>query len=201
MDMNSRAYSMVNRSASAERTRVSLLRAALELLGEKSGLEIVLADVSDRSGVTVKTILRHFGSRDGLFDAVSEFAENEIVEERVAPVGDRDAAISTIVDHYEHRGDWVIRLLGQEHTDDRIAGAMARGREVHRAWVETVFAADLAAGGRSGEELADLLVIATDVYTWKLLRRDFGESRAVAEARMRTLVARVLAVSDRGGVS
>src|SRR6478672_2871003 len=136
MDMNTRSYSMINRAASAERTRDSILRATLELLGEKSSLEIVLADVADRSGVTVKTILRHFSSRDRLFDAVSDFAEKAIVEQRLAPIGDLDAAISTIVDHYEHRGDWVIGLLSQEQSDERIAGAVARGRDVHRAWVE-----------------------------------------------------------------
>jgi AcrR family transcriptional regulator len=201
MDMNSRSYSMINRTAAAERTRDSILRATLELSGEKSSLEIVLADVGDRAGVTVKTVLRHFGSRDGLFDAVSAFAENEIVAERVTPVGDLDAAISTIVDHYEHRGDWVTRLLGQEHFDARIAAVVARGREVHRTWVVTVFASDLAAAGSVSDELADLLVVATDVYTWKLLRRDIGLSRTATEARMRMLVARVLASSNRGSAS
>ncbi|WP_375385442.1 TetR/AcrR family transcriptional regulator [uncultured Microbacterium sp.] len=190
---------MTNRNVSAEQTRSAVLGATLELLGEKSSLEIVLADVSDRSGVTVKTVLRHFGSRDGLFDAVSEFAENEIIEERVAPVGDLDAAISTIVDHYEHRGDWVVRLLGQEQTDARIARAVGRARDIHRAWVKTVFASDLAAAAESSDERADLLVVATDVYTWKLLRRDFGRSRAVTEASMRALAAGVLA-SHQGGV-
>lgn len=197
MDMNSRAYSMVHRSASVARTRASILRATLELLGEKSTLEIVLTDVSDRSGVTVKTILRHFGTRNGLFDAVSEFAENEIIQERAAPVGDLDAAISVIVDHYERRGDWVVRLLDQELVDERIAAAVARGRGVHRQWVATVFATELEAAGAGAHELADLLVVATDVYTWKLLRRDSGRSRAITEQRMRALAAQALAAHRR----
>jgi predicted acylesterase/phospholipase RssA len=39
----------------------------------------------------------------------------------------------------------------------------------------------------------DLLVVATDVYTWKLLRLDRGHSRAATERLMRTLVEAVLA--------
>jgi len=43
------------------------------------------------------------------------------------------------------------------------------------------------------EELTDLLVVATDVYTWKLLRRDRGLDRPTAEARVRHLIVAVLA--------
>jgi predicted acylesterase/phospholipase RssA len=43
------------------------------------------------------------------------------------------------------------------------------------------------------DPLIELLVVATDVYTWKLLRVDRGLSRATAERRMRILVDAVLA--------
>ncbi len=46
---------------------------------------------------------------------------------------------------------------------------------MHRDWVETIFALRSSPGG---EDLVDLLVVATDVYTWKLLRRDRGLLRA-----------------------
>ena len=42
-------------------------------------------------------------------------------------------------------------------------------------------------------------MVATDVYTWKLLRRDRELSRASTEARMKTLVASVLATTDPEG--
>ena len=47
-------------------------------------------------------------------------------------------------------------------------------RPMHRAWVARAFAPV----DRADEALIDLLVVATDVYTWKLLRRDRGLSRA-----------------------
>lgn len=197
MDMNTvrRTYDMSTRAAAADATRLGILRATLELVGEKTTLELVLADVADRAGVTVKTVLRHFGSRRGLFDALWDFGRREIVDERGAPVGDLDAALTAIVDHYERRGDWVIGLLAQETTEPRIAAFAAEGRRAHRTWVETTFAPQLQAL-KADEETVDLLVVTTDVYTWKLLRRDRALDRATTERRMKRLTAAVLAPEE-----
>jgi AcrR family transcriptional regulator len=140
----------------------------------------------------VQTVLRHFGSRDGLFDAVVEFVTNDVVTEREAPVGDVESAIGIIVDHYESRGDWVIALLGQETTDGRVRGVTDIGKRVHREWVDAVFG-PLLVDRRDREVGCDLLGVATDVYTWKILRRDRGLSRAQTEHRMLTLVDAILA--------
>jgi AcrR family transcriptional regulator len=180
---------MTTRSTSAARTQESIVRAVLELSTEKLTVEIVLADVAARAGVSVQTILRHFGSRDGLFDAAVAFATTEVVAERETPVGDISAAVRVLVDHYEMRGDWVLSLLGQEATDERIRGITVTGKDVHRRWVETVFEPYLSnqePGSRS--ETVDLLVVATDVYAWKLIRRDAGRSRNETEHRIVRLV-------------
>ena len=189
-----RTYSMSNRSKAAAQTRDRILRATLQLATEKLTVEIVLADVAARAGVTVQTILRHFASRDGLFDAAIPYAAAEVVAERAASVGDIAEAMSVIVDHYETRGDWVIALLGQEATDARIRSVTVPGKQLHRDWVETVFAPQLGARPeRERAASADLLVVATDVYTWKLLRRDRGLSRELTERRMLHLVDAILA--------
>jgi AcrR family transcriptional regulator len=192
-----RTYSMANRSAAAERTRDRILQAVLELATEKLTVEIVLTDVARRSGVTVQTILRHFISRDGLFSAAVEYAKREVVLEREAPVGDLDEALRVIVDHYEMRGDWVIALLGQENSDENVRAITNPGRETHREWVVTVFAPQIAArDDRSAEQLTDLLVLATDVYAWKVFRRDRQLDRPATEHRMRALVDAILASSQ-----
>jgi AcrR family transcriptional regulator len=194
-DMNtSRQYAMVNRAASAANTRSSILRALVDLSTEKLTIDIILSDVATRAGVSVQTVLRHFGSRDRLFDAALEFAAAEIVEERSTPIGDVRAAVEVIVEHYEVRGDWVIAMLGQELGDARILRITQRGRQTHRAWVEAVFAPQLDQDdGRQVD--ADLLVVATDVYTWKLLRRDRGLDRNHTERSMLRLVEAVLSSS------
>jgi len=112
-------------------------------------------------------------------------------ERRVADGGD---PLRIIVDHYERRGDFMRRMLAQEDSDQRVRAFTVPGRLLHRKWVEDTFAAELdrAAAARR-EELVDLLVVATDLQTWALLRRDRGLDRHTTERRMRLLVDRVLA--------
>lgn len=195
MDMNlQKPYVMRARAATVESTRRSILAAAFALSAERMSWEIVLADVAERAGVAVKTVLRHFGSREGLFAAVNEYAREQIVDERLTPVGDAGTAVSVVLNHYEARGDWVLRLLCQESSSEFARDSMNTGRKVHRDWVEKTFAPQLdrlQAGAR--DEAVDLLIVATDLYTWKLLRRDQGLTRSAVEARMRHLVDAVLA--------
>lgn len=182
--MTTRGYRMDARAAATAATRRRILEAALSLSTERMTIEIRLDDVAERSGVSVQTVLRHFGSRDGLLDATVEYGAAVIVAEREAPCGDPAAAVRTIVDHYELRGDFVIRLLAQE-ADARIAGIVATGRAEHDDWVRRVFPR------RSAAEY-DELVVATDVYAWKVLRRDRGRDRTETETRMLRLVRRIL---------
>ena len=132
-------------------------------------------------------MLRHFGSRAGLVDAAFEHGRRVVLEERRAPVGDVEAAVRVLVDHYEARGDGVLVLLAQEQHQEQVRRITDHGRQVHRTWVEEVFTPQLADRADSAE-LTDLLVVATDVYSWKLLRRDRGLSRDRAEAGLRHLV-------------
>jgi AcrR family transcriptional regulator len=191
---SSRGYAMATRAAAAADTRARILRTLVDLSMERLTVDIVLGDIAARAGVSVQTILRHFGSREGLFDVAVDFAAAEVLEERIAPVGDAAAAVHVIIDHYELRGDWVIAMLGQELGDARIRRITELGRQTHRAWVETVFASQ----SNVDDELRDLLVVATDVYAWKLLRRDRGLDRGGAERSMLRLVNAVLASDQEG---
>ncbi|MGH9004643.1 MAG: TetR/AcrR family transcriptional regulator [Acidimicrobiia bacterium] len=178
---------MTARADAVAQTREQILQAGMALSQEKLSFAIALADVATRAGVTARTVLRHFGSRDQLFEALLSFARDQVIEERETPVGDTVQAARTIVAHYEHKGDRVMRMLEESSMDERIAAHVAEGRRLHRSWVRTVFAPQLARAG-DAKALEDLLVVATDVYTWKLLRRDAGLSRARTEERMHTLI-------------
>ncbi len=193
-DMNKpRRYDMTKRAQAAAASRQRILGAALELCWERLAVEITLDDVALRAGLSVKTLLRHFGSRDGLFAALEEFAMQEIRQERSAPAGDVEAAVHAIFEHYEHRGDGVLKMLGQELFDDAFREGMDVGRRMHREEISGIFAPQLAEHPPAQREaLVDLLVIATDVYTWKLLRRDRGLDRVIAETRVRQLIHDVL---------
>jgi hypothetical protein len=55
---------------------------------------------------------------------------------------------------------------------------LARGRHEHRAWVaERLGSTQNSLSALEHERQITRLVVATDIYTWKLLRRDFGKSQ------------------------
>ncbi len=187
----SRSYTMGARAEAVAETRRRILTATFELANDRLIAAISLDDVAHRAGVSVQTVIRQFGSRSALVEATTAYALEHVTAEREAPVGDVDAALRVLLDHYELRGDASILLLAQERTDEQAAAITRHGRRLHRRWVRSVFAPYLG----DGTATTDLLVVATDVYTWKLLRRDRGLSRARTERQMRTLVTAVLATS------
>ncbi len=192
-----RTYTMRARADAVAATRQRILDTTLRLGEERMSLDIVLADIAELAGVSVQTVLRHFGSKERLFTAVEAYAIAEVVDERSTPVGDLGAAARSIVAHYENRGDWALRMLAQEHVDERYRRQAENGRALHRRWVCEVFAPQLTAAG-DDPALVDLLVLATDVYAWKLLRRDTGLDRPATEERLLRLIRALLADPEEG---
>lgn len=191
-----RTYTQTTRAAAAEETRLRILRAAVDLQAERLTSEISLDDVAARAGVSVQTVLRRFGSRAGLIEQGVAYMNDVIADERRTPVGDVPAAIRTVVDHYETRGDLALLMLAQESAYEHIRQMSQAGKDLHRTWVADAFSPDLdALDPADREELLDLLVVATDVYTWKLLRRDRGHTRSQTERRMNTLVTALLSAA------
>jgi AcrR family transcriptional regulator len=178
-----RPYRMVARAEAAAATGERILDAAVEVFWELPFEQISLDEVARRAGVTVQTVIRRFGGRDGLLAAAAEREAERVRRKRQeAPVGDAPGAVRVLVDHYESMGDRVLRLLAEEERVPGLREIADRGRVLHREWCARVFAAALA--GRAGVErrrrLAQLVAIC-DVYTWKLLRRDAGLSRRQTE--------------------
>ena len=176
------------RAEAVEETKRRVVRSLVDLVGERPFTEISLDDIAAEAGVSVQTVLRRFGSRDALFAVAMDTAMSAVEDERRTPPGDVAAAVRTVVDHYEQRGRSSLLLLAQEGYDDVARKATDLGKAMHRGWVRDAFSP-----ATDDEAALDLLVVATDVYTWKLLRLDRGYGRAVTERRMRALVDAVLA--------
>ena len=193
-----RGYTMRARAESTTGTRERILDAVIALSEERLSVEIVLADVAERAGVSVQTVLRHFGNRQGLFEQAQTRQVAQVRTERATPIGDAASAVRTIVVFYDRLGEWTLRLQAQEHSDELSRQTVELGRRVHREWVEEVFAPQLARR-HDREELVDLLVVATDVLTWKILHRDGGMDRSTTCKRMLRLVRAVLPASSEGG--
>ena len=99
--------------------------------------------------------------------------------------------------HYEDRGQTALLMLAQEASDPQVAELTRRGRAMHRTWVRDVFAPFV--GPR--DPLIDLLVVATDVYTWKLLRIDRRYSRARTQQLIHRMATSLLESARHKGES
>lgn len=175
---------MTARAATAEETGRRLIGAMQTLFAERPYAEITLEAVAQRAGVTLQTLLRRFGSKSGLLAAAAAAGSAAVEAQRgEAEPGDVRGAITNLFDHYDEWGDTALRLLAQEDSIDAIAPLAEKGRATHAAWVERVFADELArrARGRARRIRRAQLIASCDVTIWKLLRRDLRLTRADAE--------------------
>ncbi|MDT5219844.1 MAG: hypothetical protein QOF15_1949 [Mycobacterium sp.] len=196
MDTKTRRYEMRARRDATQATREAILAASLAAVEAERSLSITLGAVADRAGVTVKTVLRHFGTREGLLDATWSQVRQNTLAERTAPPGEPAQALTVLIKHYENRGDMVLGLLAEEDNDPRARLMCSDGRALHRRWVDEVFGAELPAEPGAHDRLIDALVVATDVYSWKLLRRDRGLTIDEVRDRMQFMADAVLAASQ-----
>ena len=179
------------RAEAAAATRGRILRAVLDLHVERFHDQITLEDVAGRAGVTVQTVLRHFGTRDRLVAAAAEQATSEVLAQRsAAPVGDVDGAVENLLDHYEEWGPTALRLLAQEERVPQLRVVADGGRAAHYAWVERTFGPFLAE--TSDPLLRPKLIALTDVFTWKLLRLDLGLDRTGTASALASMIHAVI---------
>jgi AcrR family transcriptional regulator len=167
---------MAARADAVAATRGRILDAAFELFSERDLDDVPLTDIAQRAATTVQTVLRHFDTKVGVMDALIERESGTVMREREQiAVGDIDAVVDYLARHYGEEGDGVLRMLAAEGRSEIAAKAVANGRDLHRRWVARTFAPRL--GGLDAaarRRRVELLVAATDVFTWKIMCRDGG---------------------------
>lgn len=186
-----RSYDMSKRSAQAAETSANIVAATERLLASVVLDEISLNTIAEEAGVTVQTVLRHMDSKDGCFEAVVEVLSERVEQQRgITDYRSIDEAISDLVDHFEAEGKLMLNLLAQEGSGNPfISDVMQRGRSYHRRWVRRCFPRHLCRGNRMR---IDALVVATDIYAWKLLRLDLGRNPHVVKKVLTSIVKNIL---------
>jgi AcrR family transcriptional regulator len=188
-----RSYRQSARAQASEETARRVVEAFAGFVADRWFKDITLEEVAQRAGVTVRTVIRRFGSKDGLLAAFMERVAPQVREQRATLPGDVEGAVDRVLAVYEEIGDNVIRTLAQEPLHPELGPLLKMGRTEHRDITAATFAKWLQPLSPNEKRcLLDALVIATDVYVWKLLRRDMGRTGAETRLVMLGLVNGVL---------
>lgn len=184
---STRPYVMKARAEGAAATKAGILKSARILLVTHSFEDMTIDAIAAGANTTTRTVMRIFGSKEELFaqalHSLGEFGITPIMSK------DLDALLTGAYDFYEKIGDTVIRWLGDEARLPAMHEHLETGRKHLRAWVSKAFGTKLSAlEGTARKELLAALVVAFDVYTWKLLRRDFQLSRKAAQATTKRII-------------
>ena len=180
-----RSYTMTSRADAVASTKERIATAALELLMERRFDDVTLTDIAAAAGVSHQTVLNHFESKEGVAFAAADLvvASTNDARSGVTP-GDTVGAVRRLVADYEQMGDANARwAMDVEHLGS-LAPLIEQARHSHRAWLEAAFEPYLPAEAKARRRVVNALHAATDVYTWKLLRRDLGVTRAETERTM-----------------
>ena len=185
-----RRYRMGARAEAVAATRQAIVDAYLALVVDREYDEITLESVAERAGVTVQTVIRRFGSKEELFATVArETAAQEVAFRAEAIPGDVRDAVRSLVARYERIGDVVLRVLAQEDRFPALREVTDEGRKIHYGWVERAFSPflePLSPGERRRRR--GQLVALTDIFIWRLLRRDLGFGQRQTELAMTEMI-------------
>jgi AcrR family transcriptional regulator len=192
-----RTYTMAARADGMVATRERIVHSMLRLALEQAYEDITLAAIAEAAGVSHQTVLNHFESKEKVGAAAAEVLsrETEAVRERARP-GDYAGAVAILVGEYERFGDAATRWAATSERLGSLATLLDVARAKHQAWLERIFSRRLPTTPEPRRRAVHALHAATDVYTWRLLRRDLRLSRAETERIMLDLVDGILAKSS-----
>ncbi len=193
-EANRRPYKQKARARARERTRDALAQAAAEEFYEGRWQHTSLEALSARAGTTKQTLLRHFGSKDGLLLQALARAGAQVLDQRwSAPRGDIEAAVENLLDHYETWGERSLRIGAWQSGPPALAKLSQLARQVHYEWVEHVFEPWLAGLDEPARtRRRGALIALCDVQTWWLLAHDLGFERAQLCATLTEAIAGVV---------
>jgi AcrR family transcriptional regulator len=170
-------------------TRERIVAVAIGLFYEHAYEDVTLAGIAKAAGVSHQTVLNHFESKEGVVLAVAEKMTEETTDVRYrAEPGDVVGAVRVLVGQYEEHGDANVRWAMTADRLPTLAPLLDGARAFHQEWLRHMFGARVGATGAAGKRTVNALHAATDVYTWKLLRRDLGLGRGETEKTIVQLV-------------
>lgn len=181
-----RPYRQVARAQAQERTRDALIAAAQREFFAGRWDEASLEAIAASAGSTKQTLLRHFGSKDGLLERALERGFDEVRDQRfAAPQGDVGGAVDNLLEHYDRWGERAMRIAAAGELGEPATGLGRIARQLHYEWVEHAFGPSLARlSAKQRARCRAALIALCDVHTWWLLSRDLELPRAEVRATL-----------------
>ncbi len=192
-------YDNSKRLIDAEITKHEIINAFGRLWNQYSIKEITLEMVSNESGVTTRTIMRKFGSKVGLLTESLPILTAQVEAQRkVTKAGDIDAILQALLSNYESMGEAAIRTINLE-SELEIAREIGRkGRELHRNWCIQMFSPYLPEQNTPEFEIQlNSFIAATEIYLWKLMRKDLKLSREKTLAIFKNMVEGLVLINSK----
>jgi AcrR family transcriptional regulator len=182
------------RAEAVEATRQRIARVAMDRFLAEPYDEVTIASVAAGAGVSHQTVLNHFASKEGLFMAAADRFSADLRGRRARrEPRDGASAVALLVDQYERYGDGNVRLATLDQRFDAVRRVIEEAQADHQGWLEGVFAGRLPRAAAERRRALAALHAATDVQTWKLLRRDLGLGRRATQQVMTEMVEAIAA--------
>jgi AcrR family transcriptional regulator len=181
------------RAEAVEATRERIARAAMQRFLAEPYDDVTIASVARDAGVSHQTLLNHFESKDGLFAAAAERFSADLAASREGrATSDPESVVALLIEQFERSGDGNVRLALLHERIEAVRAGLEQGRARHQGWLAEVFTDGLPSDPAERRRTLAALHAATDVYTWKLLRRDLGHGRRATQRIMTDMVRAIL---------
>ena len=181
------------RAEAVEATRERIARAAMQRFLAEPYDDVTIASVARDAGVSHQTLLNHFESKDGLFAAAAERFSADLAASREGrATSDPESVVALLMEQFERSGDGNVRLALLDERIEAVRAGLEQGRANHQGWLAEVFEDRLPSDPAERRRTLAALHAATDVYTWKLLRRDLGHGRRATQRIMTDMVRAIL---------
>jgi AcrR family transcriptional regulator len=193
-EASQRPYKQVARAQAQERTRDALIDAAKDEFFAGNWLKASLESLSAKAGVTKQTLLRHFGTKDGLLMQGMTRLGSEMRDQRwSAPVGDIPSIVDNLLEHYDDWGQRSMRLGAWQSGPTILAMISQAARQFHYDWVEYAFAPQLKGlRGKARARRRVALIAICDVQTWWILSHDLELPQTEVRAILIDLIERLV---------
>ena len=189
-----RAYHQVARAESTEELRRGILKAFSKLALTTWLDELTLDDVAQAAGTTRQTVIRMFGSKIGLLMSALPAIDADITRRRkTGPGATLEEIAAGVVADLEVNGGMLMSVLALAPRNPELEPALAYGRSQHSRLLREALAPWLDPLPMHEAERRFLgCIVATDTYTWALLRKEHKKSVSDTERTITDMLRRIL---------